>query len=63
MNDSASSRKETFAVKFDLDNNKVFWKGPEGEKTKRFEDLTRCDDTANGNGEQGRIDRFLLARL
>jgi len=40
MNDSASSRKETFVMKFDIDKNKVFWKGPEGEKTKGFEDLT-----------------------
>src|SRR3990172_3496269 len=30
--DSASARKETFFMKFNLDNNQVSWEGPEGKK-------------------------------
>jgi len=55
MNDSASSRKETFVIKFDLDKNKVFWKGPEGEKTKGFEDLTGVTTQANGMVNKGEL--------
>ncbi len=55
MNDSASSRKETFVMKFDLDTNKVFWKGPEGEKTKVFEDLTGVTTQANGMVNKGEL--------
>jgi prepilin-type N-terminal cleavage/methylation domain-containing protein len=40
LNDSASSRKESYSLKVDLDKNMVFWKGPDGEKAKRFADLT-----------------------
>jgi prepilin-type N-terminal cleavage/methylation domain-containing protein len=55
MNDSASSRKETFVMKFDLDKNRVFWKGPEGEKTKGFEDLTGVTTQANGTVNKGEL--------
>jgi general secretion pathway protein H len=55
MNESASSRKETFAIKFDLDRNKVFWKGPEGEKAKIFEDLTGVTTQANGTVSKGEL--------
>jgi len=55
MNDSASSIKETFVIKFDLDKNKVSWKGPEGEKTKVFEDLTGVTTQANGTVSKGEL--------
>jgi prepilin-type N-terminal cleavage/methylation domain-containing protein len=55
MNDSASSRKETFVMKFDLDKNRVFWKGPEGEKTKGFEDLNGVTTQANGTVNKGEL--------
>ena len=58
MNDSASSRKETFIIKFDLDKNRVFWKGPEGEKTKVFEDLTGVTTQANGTVNKGELTVF-----
>jgi prepilin-type N-terminal cleavage/methylation domain-containing protein len=58
MNDSASSRKETFVIKFDLDKNSVFWKGPDGEKTKGFEDLTGVTTQANGTVNKGELTVF-----
>jgi general secretion pathway protein H len=55
MNESASSRKETFVMKFDLDKNRVFWKGTDGEKTKGFEDLTGVTTQANGTVRKGEL--------
>jgi prepilin-type N-terminal cleavage/methylation domain-containing protein len=55
MNDGASSRKETFVIKFDLDKNSVFWQGPDGEKTKGFEDLTGVTTQANGTVNKGEL--------
>src|SRR4030043_685017 len=36
MNDSATSRKGTFLMKFDLDEGSVYGKGRDGERKKRF---------------------------
>jgi general secretion pathway protein H len=53
VNDSAASRKETFSMKFDLDKNLVSWKGPEGEKVKRFDDLTAVTAQSMGTVSKG----------
>jgi general secretion pathway protein H len=53
MNDSAASRKETFSIKFDLDKNLVSWRDPEGEKTKRFYDLTAVTAQSIGTVSKG----------
>jgi prepilin-type N-terminal cleavage/methylation domain-containing protein len=53
LNDSAASRKETFALKFDLDKNLITWKSPEGEKTKRFDDLTAVTAQSVGTVSHG----------
>src|SRR4030042_5495030 len=53
MNDSAAARKETFSMKFDLDKNMVSWKGPEGEKMKRFDDLTAVTAQSMGTASNG----------
>lgn len=55
INDSASSRKETFSVKFDLDKNLVSWKGPEGDKTKKFDDMTGVTTQSNGMVSKGEL--------
>jgi prepilin-type N-terminal cleavage/methylation domain-containing protein len=55
MNDSAASRKETFVMRFDFDNNTVFWKGPEGEKTKKFDDMTGVTTQAAGTVLKGEL--------
>ena len=45
-------------MKFDLDKNRVSWKGPEGEKTKGFEDLTGVTTQANGTVNKGELTVF-----
>ena len=58
MNDSAISRKETLLMKFDLNENKIFWKGPDGEKSKRFELLTGVTAQSTGRVSKGEITFF-----
>jgi general secretion pathway protein H len=58
MNDSAGSRKETFPITFDLDKNIVLWKGPEGEKKKKFEDMTGVTTQSNGRVASGELTVF-----
>jgi general secretion pathway protein H len=58
MNDSAVSRKETFLIKFDLDEGTVYWLGPEGERTKRFDDMTSVSTQSTGKVSNGEIKLF-----
>lgn len=58
MNDSAASRKETFSIKFDLDRNKVSWKGPDGEKTRQFDDMTAIETQSTGMVSRGEVMLF-----
>ena len=58
MNDSAVSRKETFLIKFDLDKNMVYWKGPDGEKTRKFDDITGVMTQSAGTVSKGELILF-----
>lgn len=58
MNDSAESRKETFLMRFDLDEGTVYWKGPDGEKTRRFDDITGVTTQSTGRVSKGEIILF-----
>jgi len=58
MHDSAVSRKETFVMKVDLDSNLVSWKGPEGEKTKKFEYITSVQTQSKGTVSKGELTFF-----
>jgi prepilin-type N-terminal cleavage/methylation domain-containing protein len=56
--DSAGSRKETFPITFYLDKNIVSWKGPDGEKKQKFEDMTGVTTQSNGNVSSGELTVF-----
>jgi prepilin-type N-terminal cleavage/methylation domain-containing protein len=58
MNDSAASRKETYSITFDLNKNIVSWKGPDGEKKKKFEDMTGVTTQSNGRVSSGELTVF-----
>jgi len=58
MNDSATSRKETFLMKFDLDEGTVYWKGPDGEKKKKFDDINGVTTQSTGKVSKGEITLF-----
>jgi general secretion pathway protein H len=55
MNDSAITRKETYSLKFDLDRNIVSWNGPDGEKTKKFDDVTGVTSESKGMLSKGEV--------
>ncbi|MEW6068222.1 MAG: hypothetical protein AB1610_08030 [Nitrospirota bacterium] len=58
MNDSAISRKETFLMRFDLNGDIVYWQGPDGDKTKKFEELTSVTLQSRGRVSEGEITFF-----
>ena len=58
LNDSASSRKETYSITFDLGGNIVSWKGPDGEKREKFEDMTGVITQSNGRVSSGELEVF-----
>lgn len=55
VSDSAGSRKETLPMKFDLDKNVVSWKEPEGDKTRRFDDMTGITTQSLGRVSHGEV--------
>ena len=59
VHDSAISRKETYWVKFDLDGNVVIWKGTEGEKTKKFDNLIIITTQSTGTVSRGEVTIFI----
>lgn len=58
MNDNAISHKKTFLIQFDLDKGKVFWKGPDGEREKTFDDMTGITTQSRGRVSKGEITFF-----
>jgi prepilin-type N-terminal cleavage/methylation domain-containing protein len=58
MNDSAISRKETFSMRFDLNEGRVYWKGPDGDRSGRFADMTGITTQSTGKVSEGEITLF-----
>jgi prepilin-type N-terminal cleavage/methylation domain-containing protein len=55
LNDSAVSAKETYAVKFDLMQKTVSYKGPDGEKVERIDDLSDVSLQSRGTVSDGEV--------
>jgi len=55
LNDSAAARKETFVVRFDLNENMVVWEGPEGKRSREFENMTGVTTQSSGFVSRGEI--------
>jgi prepilin-type N-terminal cleavage/methylation domain-containing protein len=58
INDSSVSRKETFSMRFDLDKNMVYWKGPDREEARRFNYLTGVNIQSAGMVSKGEVTLF-----
>lgn len=58
MSDSAVARKETYFMRFDLDEGTVSWTGPDGRREKAFDDLTGVTTQATGKVLSGEITFF-----
>ncbi len=57
--DSAVSRKEVCWIKFDLDGNLIAWKSPEGEKKKKFRNMTSLSTQSAGTVSRGEVTVFI----
>jgi len=58
LNDSAIARKETFPLRFNLDNRTLKWDTPEGEKTERLDSLYNLSTTSTGSLSNGEVTLF-----
>jgi prepilin-type N-terminal cleavage/methylation domain-containing protein len=58
MNDSAIARKETYFMRFDLDEGTVSWTGPDGKREKGFDDINGITTQATGRVSKGEITFF-----
>ena len=58
MNDGAMARKETYFIRFDLDEGMVSWTGPDGSREKTFSDLSGVTTQATGRVSKGEITFF-----
>jgi type II secretion system protein H len=58
LQDSAVSRKETFALRCNLDENSIWWKGPDGEKRRSFGGMTGVTTQSTGRMAQGEVILF-----
>jgi general secretion pathway protein H len=58
LNDDAISTKVTYPLKFDLEERTLSWKGPDGEKTEKFESLDSLRLPSKGELKEGQITVF-----
>ncbi|MBU3948333.1 MAG: prepilin-type N-terminal cleavage/methylation domain-containing protein [Proteobacteria bacterium] len=58
LNDSAVTMKETYVVKFDLGQKTLSYKGPEGEKTERINNLSNIILQTKGVVSDGEVNIF-----
>ena len=55
LNDSAVSAKETYAVKIDLRQKTVSYRGPDGEKVERIDNLSSISLQSRGTISDGEV--------
>lgn len=55
LNDSAVSAKETYGVKIDLRQKTVSYKGPDGEKVERIDELSSVSLQSRGTVSDGEV--------
>ena len=58
LSDSAMAAKEIYSLDFDLQNNSIYWKGPEGDKTESLKTLTGIDLQSKGMTREGLVTVF-----
>jgi prepilin-type N-terminal cleavage/methylation domain-containing protein len=58
LNDNAISAKETYPLKFDLGEEMLSWKGPDGEKSEKVPSLAGVDLQSKGELNKGDVTVF-----
>ena len=59
LNDSAISTKETYTVNINFNEKTMHYKGPDGEKVERIDNLSRITTQSKGNVSSGEVTVFL----
>ena len=59
LNDSAISTKETYAVNINFNEKTIHYKGPDGEKVEKIDNLSRVTTQSMGNVSNGEVTVFL----
>jgi len=55
LNDSAISEKETFSMKIDFNRKLLIYRGPDGDRTEGFEDISGVELPSKGMVSQGEV--------
>lgn len=58
LNDNAISAKETYPLKFNIGEEELSWKGPDGEKTEKVRTLAGVDLQSKGELKKGEVTVF-----
>ena len=58
LNDSAIYTKETYSLKFDLQEGLISWKGPDGEKKEKIRSLSAVRLSSKGEVKEGDVTVF-----
>jgi prepilin-type N-terminal cleavage/methylation domain-containing protein len=58
LNDSAIYTKETYPLTFDIQDRRITWKGPDGEKTEDMKSLTGVTLPSKGEVTEGSVTVF-----
>jgi len=58
LNDSAIFTKETYSLKFDLQEGLISWKGPDGEKAEKIKSLAGIRLPSKGEVKEGQVTVF-----
>jgi general secretion pathway protein H len=58
LNDTAIYTKETYSLKFDLNDDSLRWKGPDGEKREKIESLAGVYLSSKGEIGKGQVTVF-----
>ncbi len=58
LNESASSSKETFSIVFDFNEQTLIWNEKEGQRKKKFEDISGVETQSNGLVNRGELILF-----
>ncbi len=58
LNDSAIYTKDTYPLTFDIQDRRITWKGPDGEKTEEMKSLTGVTLPSKGEVTEGSVTVF-----
>jgi general secretion pathway protein H len=58
LNDSSIYTKKTFSLAFDLEEDSISWRGPDGDKTDKIKTLSSVELQSKGDIKEGQVTVF-----